>query len=156
MDTNTLFTQLPALNLSYWALQILAMCLTSFFIPGLRITSILGPVLAVIAIAFVNATVWSAALFFQVPEHISVHVLVLLLSNGLIFWIIVKILPGIEVSGLLPALAAPLVYALLSLGIAQFHDKIPWPKIIEQGQAQLESLKNYATQDDDSGRHDGK
>src|SRR3990172_11967686 len=97
-------------TINYWILQTGAMMLTALLIPKLRITSLLGASLTVLALGLLNATLWDAALFFQIPHAFSTQALVLLAANGAIFWILVKILPGIEIDGVLPALAAPIVF----------------------------------------------
>jgi putative membrane protein len=114
-----------------WIFQAFAMALTAFILPGFRVTSIFGPLLAVVALAFVNAHVWHAALFFQLPDTITTQALLLLLVNGLIFWFIVKLLPGIEISGLLPAVAAPLLFTVLSVLVEAYGQEIDWPKVLE-------------------------
>lgn len=115
------------------------MVVTALLIPGLRITSIFGALATVVAIALVNSKVWDAALFFSVPDHLSTQVLFLFLANGLIFWVLVKLLPGIEVSGILPALIAPIVFTVSSLLISKYLAHVDW---IEVGKIAL----NYITQ----------
>jgi uncharacterized membrane protein YvlD (DUF360 family) len=157
MNTDSIFPALKSLNLSYWAIQALLMAITSGLIPRLRITSIFGPILAVIAISLVNATVWNAAMFFEIPDHLSSQVAVLLLANGAIFWVIVKILPGIEVDGILPAIVAPVLYTVLSLGVAQFHDKIPWQKMWNFSLEHVQQVREYIAKDPEAApRHERK
>jgi len=107
----------PNLNLEYWIFHTVAMLLTALIIPRLRITSIFGAVLTVFALVVVNSTVWNAALFFELPNSMTTRTVLLLLSNGVIFWLLVKILPGIEVDGFLPAVAAPIIFTLLTVAI---------------------------------------
>ncbi len=122
---------LPTLNLSYWAMQTVAMAITCALIPKLRITSILGALGTVLALAFINATVWNTALFFQVPNTFTTQAGLLFLANGMIFWILVKVLPGIEVKGFFPALIAPVVFTVCSIIIDAYDEQIPWKKLYE-------------------------
>jgi len=85
-----------------WLLNTIAMMLTALVIPGLRITSIFGAIGIVLALAIVNQTVWNAAMFETIPHAATVQALVLVVANGAIFWILAKLLPGIEVKGVLP------------------------------------------------------
>ena len=119
------------------------MCITAFLIPRLRITGIFGALFTVVALAFVNSTLWSTALFFQVPDHFTTHAAFLFIANGLIFWILVKILPGIEVKGFLPAFAAPIVFTLCSMVIAKYGDKVPWSDIWELTKIVFAKGKTY-------------
>jgi len=133
--------ELP-INLNYWILQSIAMGLTALFIPGLRVTSIFGPLGSVVTLAFINAHVWDAALFFQLPTSLTAQTFTLLISNGLIFWIIVKLLPGIEINGILPALIAPVLFTLLSVLIAYYGRNIDWLNIGQLAVTYIGSVKD--------------
>jgi len=122
------------------------MGLTALLIPGLRITGIFGALLTVIALAFVNAKAWDAALFFQIPNEFSMRVLLLFLTNGILFWIIVKLLPGIEVNGLMPALAAPVIFTVCSLILAEYAAYIDWVEILNFVINLLEGIKDFFQQ----------
>ena len=132
-----------SMNFSDWILQSVATLSTCALIPRLKITSIFGALTTVIALAFVNATIWNAALFFEIPRTLTMQSGLLFLANGIIFWILVKILPGIEVNGFLPALIAPVVFTFCSLAVDQFHDKVPWKKIIQTGYVATERVREY-------------
>ena len=119
------------INLETLVLQTCAMCLTALLIPKLRVTSIVGPIGAVLALAFVNSSLWDAALFFQIPDSLGAHAAILLGANGLLFWIIVKLLPGIEVDGVLPALVAPIVFTICSVLIVRYHHLIDWHAVLQ-------------------------
>jgi putative membrane protein len=131
------FLRMPT-TVRYWVLQTVAMMLTALVIPRLRITSIIGAIGILVALAFVNATLWSAALFFSVPASPTVEALVLVLANGAIFWVLCKLLPGIEVQGVLPAIVAPVVFTLASMLIARYGDHVD-PEAI--GSAVADSIR---------------
>ncbi len=123
--------------LNYWILQAIGMWLTTIIIPRLRITGVSGAFLIVIALAMVNATIWDAALFFSIPDMFTAHAMTILLANGVVFWVLVKILPGIEVDGILPAIAAPVVFTLVSLFVNEYLKDVDW---IVLGKTAIESL----------------
>lgn len=139
MQGNSLFS----LNLSYWLLQAAAMLITSWLIPRLRITSFFGALTTVIALAFINSKVWDAALFFHIPDSFTMQALLLFLTNGIIFWVLVKILPGIEVQGLLPALLAPVVFTVCSILISKYAPLINWTKLFDMLIDLFKYLKSY-------------
>lgn len=112
--------------------QSVAMALTALFLPRLRITSIFGPILAVLALATINTWFWDSQLFGEIPNAPTVRTGLLLLVNGLIFWVLVKALPGIEVDGFLPALAAPLVFTLTTILITPYLAEVDWAQLFEQ------------------------
>lgn len=134
---------MPELNINYWVLQTIAMLVTVWLIPRLTVTSIFGALGAVIALAFVNSSIWDAALFFNIPDSFSVHALLLLLANGFIFWVIVKLLPGIEVEGFLPALIAPIVFTISSVVIAVFFKDTDWLAVAQAGVLEVRRWRAY-------------
>ncbi len=119
-------SQFFSLDISFWVLQVVAMSLTALFIPKLKITSIAGPVLMVICLALLNAKVWDAALFFKLPDSVTLRALMLFIANGVIFWVAVKLRPGIEVKGFFPALIAPLVFTIVNLLLNEFAKEVDW------------------------------
>ncbi|MCI5064637.1 phage holin family protein [bacterium] len=131
------------LSLQRWAFQSFAMMLTALILPRFRVTSIFGPFLAVVALAFVNAHVWSTALFFQLPDTVTVQAGLLLLVNGVIFWLLVKLLPGIEVSGIFPAILAPVLFTVLSVIVEEFGSEIDWGAVFEQAYRFILEVREY-------------
>jgi len=138
--------KLLELKFNYWILQTIAMLITAFLIPRLRITSIFGALFIVIALAFVNSKIWDAALFLQIPDHFTYQSVLLVLTNGFLFWVLVKLLPGIEVDGFLAALAAPIVFSATSLLIAHYHHYINWGDILDRAITVLQNLRQYFEQ----------
>jgi putative membrane protein len=130
-------------TIRFWVLQTLAMMITAFLIPGLRITSILGTILIVVALALVNATVWDAALFFSLPASATAEALVLVLANGAIFWLLVKFLPGIEVRGILAALASPIVFTLVNMLLRRYALEIDFQEIGREVIDAIEQLRDW-------------
>jgi hypothetical protein len=111
--------------------QLIAMMLTIFFIPRLWVTSPLGAIGILISISIVNATFWDANLFYFLPDNIGVNTIKLLIGNGALFWVLVKLVPGIKITGVLPALIAPVVFTLISTILNIFSAQIDWLTIIE-------------------------
>ena len=130
-------------NLQYWALQTVAMLVTALLIPGLKVSGPLSAFIAVVALALLNTYLWDAALFFQIPDSLSLHALALLVVNGVIFWIVAKLLPGVEIEGILPAIAAPVVFTICSLLIQRYGRSIEWHKVFEETVALFKSVRSY-------------
>lgn len=117
---DSLFKLLASLEPNIFVLQVLALGITVFLIPRLKVTSIFGPILTVLALAAVDTYVWDGALFLAIPDEITYKAAVVLLSNGALFWILVKLLPGIEVSGVLPCIFAPVVFSVVSMFLQHY------------------------------------
>jgi len=123
--------------------QMIAMGITIFILPGLWITGILGAFLILGGVSLVNAFIWDAALFYSIPQTLSIVSVQLFVANGLIFWILVKLLPGIEVKGILPAIFAPILFAVLSGLIHKFAGNVDWVGLIILIFYQIIEIKNY-------------
>lgn len=151
MDTSYLkalstLQQLPTFDITYWVIQTVAMALTALLVPNLKITSIFGPILAVASLSVVNMTVWSSDLFSALPNSLSTQALTLLAVNGLIFWAIVKILPGIESKGILPVLIAPIIFTTCSVVLPRVSAEINWQQVrTEAGKVFKETRKFVET-----------
>lgn len=133
---------MPQINYMFWLLQALAMIATGAVVPGFKVTNPLGAVLMVVALAFVNAHIWDAALFFELPDSLTHRTLTLLVTNGVIFWVLVKVLPWIEIKGCLPALLAPIVFTLFSIGIGYLAENVDWTKTWNLVVAYLQHLRS--------------
>jgi uncharacterized membrane protein YvlD (DUF360 family) len=138
---------LPAFDLSYWVIQTFAMALTALLIPNLRITSIFGPILAVVSLSAINFTVWSSDLFSALPNTLSTQALTLFAINGAIFWLVVKILPGIESKGFLPALLAPIVFTTCSVFLPRIVAHVDWQALTTQAQKVVGEAKRFVSSD---------
>jgi len=127
-------------SLNHALFQFVAMGLTIFLIPRLRVSNITGAFIILVALSVINSTVWDAGLFLGVPGNFSSQAIQIILLNGLIFWFLVKVLPGIETDGLLPALVAPLVFSFVSSVLRVYAHDVDWIGMIGTG---LDSLMNY-------------
>lgn len=138
MQDLNIFSQI---NLMHWFLQSIAMGVTAFLLPGLRITSLIGGLLAVVALAFVNVHLWDAALFFHIPDKATTQTAITFLANGLIFWIIVKILPGIEIDGFFSALAAPIIFTVTTVLLNKYLPLVEWNFVWQSAHDFFQSIK---------------
>ena len=100
------------------------MIAVTVLIPGLKLNGIFGAFGMVMALALLNSTLWDSGLFHAMPEVQSLHGLVLMLINGVLFWVLVKVLPGIEIKGILPAVLAPVTYTVLTVLIQTYGSHI--------------------------------
>jgi len=132
---------------SPWILQLVAMLLTIALIPKLELKSISGLVLLLGAIALVNTFLWDPNLFFSLPSSFTFRAAQLLVVNGLIFWLLVKILPGVETEGVLPCVLAPVLFTCCSVLAHQYAGKVDWSDVFAKTStfalAASEQLKAY-------------
>mgnify|MGYP001237815020 CR=1 FL=1 len=119
------------INFSFWALQTTAMMVTAILLPGLRVTSIFGALAMVITLALFNSHYWDVNLFSSLPAAFSIKTIFLLIVNGLIFYVLIKILPGIEITGFVSALIAPIIFTLVNLLLNRYSGSIDWGGILD-------------------------
>ncbi len=139
-DVITEFSLRGALN--HGLGQFVAMGLTIFIIPRLSVSNISGALIILGAISLVNSTIWDAGLFLGVPGDISSQALEIVLVNGVIFWVLVKALPGIECEGILPALVAPITFAIISSLLRVYVKDVDWIGMIGIGFGYLMSYRD--------------
>lgn len=123
------------------AIQSVAMLLTVLLIPKLKITGISGPVLLVLALTAVNSFVWDASLFFTVPDSLTLHSASLIFFNGLLFLILVKLLPGVEIEGVLAAFIAPILFTLMSVLCYRLLPAVDWVGLLNEGKEAVEKVR---------------
>ena len=137
---------MPTISINYLTLQTTAMMITALLIPKLRVTSILGAFFCVAGLALVNATIWDTGLFSTLPNSFSSHTLAIFVANGMVFWVIVKLLPGIDVEGILPALVAPLVFSLSSIAVNEYGRDVDWRKLATVAAENIEKVRDELKQ----------
>ena len=133
----------PKFELTYWIYQTVAMLITCYLIPRLKVNSIFAAFVTVLCLAFINSHLWSAALFFEIPNTFTHRTLVLLIANGVIFWLVVKLLPGIEIKGFMPAIVAPVVFTITSILIATYAPLVNWQEVFKQTKDGISKVKVY-------------
>lgn len=138
-----IFAIISSASVSHWALQTIAMMVTAFLIPRLTVDGPLPAFATVVVLAFVNAHVWDAALFFRVPDNVGTKTALLLLTNGVLFWIVVKILPGIDCQGIFPALIAPVVFTVVNLIIEKYGRTVDWWAVGQSAFSFLSDVRGY-------------
>ena len=131
----------PSINYMFWLFQTIAMMVTGWIVPGLKIVNPLGAILMVVALAFVNAHIWDAALFFEIPDSLTARTLAVLLANGIVFWVLVKLLPWIEIRGCLAPIVAPVIFTVLSLAIGYYGEHTDWAKTCDSTLQYIHGVK---------------
>lgn len=95
-----------------------------------------------VSIAVVNAFLWDASLFYQLPQDFNNHALMILLWNAGIFWLLVKLLPGIEIRGFVAPLLAPIFFAGITIFAGQYSTKVDWENLANGVMTRVEQERN--------------
>ena len=84
-----------------------------------------------VALSWINDIYWDSGLFYSIPTIFSVDTLTLLAMNGLIFWVIIKIIPGIEIRGLLTPIYSAVIFTCCSMLAHKYGSDIDWTEVIK-------------------------
>lgn len=128
-----------------WIFQTVAIALTAFLLPNLKITSLFGALGMVLGLSLVNHFLWNTNLFTALPDSLSTKSLILVVSNGAIFYALVKFLPGIEVEGLLTSIIAPVLFSVLSALIQKYAPLVDWSHVSQSIVDMIFQIKAYLT-----------
>ncbi len=122
--------------------QIFAIAITAILLPKLRISSIFGAVGLVLAITLVNTFLWNSSLFNFIPDALGSKSFTLIVANGVIFFALVKILPGVEMEGLLTAFIAPILFSVFTMLIHKYGHLVDWLSLLQTAFKFIIDLKN--------------
>ena len=93
----------------------------------------------------VNAFLWDTSLFFHIPKDLSTHAALIVFWNALIFWFLVKIIPGVEIRGIVAPLLGPILITITTLLAGKYATQIDWGKlangVVNEVQEQRDLLK---------------
>ena len=146
---------LHSLKINLWIVQTIALILTALVVPGFSISGPLSAFLAVITLSIVNTQIWDTALFFSVPDSLTMHALTLIFANGVVFWILVKILPGIDTKGFIAPFLAPILFSISSFYLYHHAKDLDWGKIFSTAKESVSEVKEKIKQQQSADTHHG-
>ncbi len=130
------------INVSF-LFQVVALALTALILPGLKINSLFSLVGLVGLIYLTNAYLWDAALFYSVPDSLSLRALLTLVCNGLLFFVLVRVLPGVECRGIFTAIITPVLFTILTITLSHFGEDVNWNSVGASILATIDTLRGY-------------
>jgi uncharacterized membrane protein YvlD (DUF360 family) len=95
----------------------IALWLTGLILQSLTVARFLDGVTAVIFMALLNALVRPVILAFVAPRSLILTGISVLVIQGLVFLLAANVVPGVSISGFLPALLASFVYAIINTAL---------------------------------------
>ncbi len=96
-----------------WLLNAVALALTAWLVPGIRVSGPVALLVAALVVGLLNAIVKPVLVVLTLPITILTLGLFLLVLNALLFWLAAVIVPGFRVDGFLSALLGAIVMAVL-------------------------------------------
>ena len=97
----------------------------AYFMPSIKITSFVSALTAAFALGFVNTLIRPVLTLLTLPISVLTLGFFYLVLNGLLFWMVGKLLNGFTVDGFWAAVIGGLRYGLISWAVARL---IPFGK----------------------------
>lgn len=101
-----------------WVLNAVALMAVAYLIPGIVVTSFVSALIAAFALGFVNTLIRPLLTLLTLPISVLTLGFFYLVLNGLLFWMVGKLLNGFSVDGFWTAVFGGLLYGLISWALA--------------------------------------
>jgi putative membrane protein len=97
-----------------WAINAVALYLTTRIVPGVRVTDFGGAVVAALVLGIVNAVIRPILLILTLPLNILTLGLFTFVINALMLYIVAGATHRLQLDGFFPALAGAIVLSVIS------------------------------------------
>ena len=101
-----------------WLLNAAALMAVAYFMPSIKVTSFMSALIAAFALGFVNTLIRPVLTLLTLPISVLTLGFFYLILNGLLFWMVGKLLNGFTVDGFWAAVIGGLLYGLISWALA--------------------------------------
>ena len=101
-----------------WVLNAVALMAVAYLMPTIHVTSFVAALMAAFALGFVNTLIRPLLTLLTLPISILTLGFFYLVLNGLLFWMVGKLLNGFTVDGFWAAVFGGLLYGLISWALA--------------------------------------
>jgi putative membrane protein len=101
-----------------WVLNAVALMAVAYFMPQIKVTSFVSALIAAFALGFVNTLIRPVLTLLTLPISVLTLGFFYLVINGLLFWMVGKLLNGFTVDGFWAAVFGGLLYGLISWALA--------------------------------------
>ena len=97
-----------------WLLNAAALMAVAYLLPSITVTNFISALIAAFALGFVNSVIRPILAILTLPISVLTLGFFYLVLNGLLFWMLGKLLGGFEVNGFWAAVLGGLLYGLIS------------------------------------------
>ena len=101
-----------------WVLNAIALMAVAYLLPTIHVTNFMAALIAAFALGFVNTLIRPLLTLLTLPISILTLGFFYLVLNGLLFWMVGKLLNGFTVDGFWAAVFGGLLYGLISWALA--------------------------------------
>jgi len=103
-----------------WLVSGLAIVITAYLLPGIRLTSFFAALVTALVLGLINAVIKPVLLLLTLPINLLTLGLFTLVINALLVLLTARIVPGFQVDGFWWAVAFSVVLALVNFGLSIF------------------------------------
>lgn len=97
-----------------WLVKALILLLTTYFVPGFKIDSLLTALFAVLVLGLLNIFIRPILLFLTLPINILTLGLFTFVINAVLLYLVAVVVPGFHLNSFTTAIFGALVIAVLS------------------------------------------
>lgn len=101
-----------------WAVNAGVLLLLPYVVPAVQVRHFGTALLVALVLGLVNAIVRPVLVLLTLPITILTLGLFLFVVNGLMFWLVARLLPGFEVTGFWWAVLAAFLYSVISTAVS--------------------------------------
>jgi putative membrane protein len=101
-----------------WMLNAVALMAVAYLMPSITVTSFVSALIAAFALGFVNTLIRPILTLLTLPISLLTLGFFYLLINGLLFWMVGRLLNGFEVNGFWAAVLGGVLYGVISWALA--------------------------------------
>lgn len=105
-----------------WAASALAIFLTSYIVPGIRVSGFGAAAVGALVLGLVNTVIRPVLLILTLPINVVTLGLFTFVLNGFVLWLAGALVPGFEVRGFWSAVLGAIVVSLLNTIIGNLLD----------------------------------
>lgn len=101
-----------------WLINTIALLVLPYLMTSIRITGFWTALIAALVLGLVNALIRPILVVLTLPVTLVTLGLFIFVINGLLFWLVSRMVDGFYVSGFLAAIGGALLYSIISWALS--------------------------------------
>ena len=130
-----------------WFLQTIALLITALLIPRFTIAGPVSALKFVVSLSLINTTLWNTNLFSTIPNSLTAHSVTVVLANAVLFWVLAKLVHGVNIEGIMPAIVGPIVFTIISACTYSYGKDVDWMSVFHHAEKAVETARDVLQED---------
>ncbi len=101
-----------------WLINTVALLVLPYLMTSIQISGFWTALIAALVLGLINALIQPAFVLLTLPVTLISMGLFILVINGLLFWLVSKMVDGFHVNGFLSAVGGALLYSMISWALS--------------------------------------